>query len=181
LQDTAPKTSSPLWAAASMSRAAMAALADAAPLDAEIFALWLADLALAQRLGWIAPVPMIATRIDHPALRTGPNGRRPRPNDPEWPETLARATALACQNATVLGAELSRRADKLMLAAPKLRARGAVRVIDMLLSDDCITPSRAAKASGLSDRAARRLFDRLIELGAVRELSGRANFRLYGL
>ncbi|PPD42229.1 MAG: hypothetical protein CTY15_12365, partial [Methylocystis sp.] len=181
LQDPAPKASSPLAAAASMSCAAMVALAEAAPLDADIFALWHADLALAQRLGWTAPVPLIATRIDHPALRTGPNGQRPRPNDPEWPETIARATALACQNATVLGADLSRRAERLMQAAPKLRAKGAARVVDLLLSDDCVTPTRAAKHSGLSDRAARRLFDRLIELGAVRELSGRANFRLYGL
>jgi hypothetical protein len=51
----------------------------------------------------------------------------------------------------------------------------------MLLQDDCVSPARAAKWAKLSDRGARRLFDRLIELGAVRELTGRANFRLYGL
>jgi predicted ArsR family transcriptional regulator len=62
-----------------------------------------------------------------------------------------------------------------------LRARGAGRVIDMLLADDAVTPAAAAARAGLSDRAARRLFDRLVALGAVRELSGRDVFRIYGL
>tara|TARA_R100000687_G_scaffold77703_1_gene70407 strand:+ start:278 stop:397 length:120 start_codon:yes stop_codon:yes gene_type:complete len=33
----------------------------------------------------------------------------------------------------------------------------------------------------LSDRAARRLCDRLVDLGVVRELTGRDTFRLYGV
>ena len=33
----------------------------------------------------------------------------------------------------------------------------------------------------MTDRAARRFCDRLVELGVARELTGRATFRLYGL
>jgi hypothetical protein len=80
-----------------------------------------------------------------------------------------------------LAGELSRRSQALLVVRPKLRAKGAGRVVELLLGDDAVSPARAAKAARLSDRAARRLFDRLIELGAARELSGRSNFRLYGL
>ena len=51
--------------------------------------------------------------------------------------------------------------------------------LEALLREDAITPARAR--GHLSDRAARRLFDRLVTLGGVRELSGRPTFRVYGL
>lgn len=92
---------------------------------------------------------------------------------------VARATARAARDAFTLAGELSRRSHMLLSIASKLRAKRAARVIDLLLSDDCISAARAAHSANLSDRAARRLFDRLVALGAVRELSGRANFRLY--
>ena len=159
----------------------MKLFSDAPPVDAEIFALWLSDFALATRLKWDAPIPLLATAISHPSLRRGGAGKRPRPGDPDWADAMAGAYAMAASEAFALAGELSRRCEKLLAAQPKLRAKGAGRVIELLLADDAVSPARAAKTARLSDRAARRLFDRLIELGAVRELSGRPNFRLYGL
>ena len=149
--------------------------------DAEIFALWLSDLALARRLSWGAPVPLLATAITHPSSRRGGAGKRPRPGDPDWANAVAGAYALAARDAFGLAGDLSRRSAKLLAAQPKLRAKGAGRVVELLLGDDAISPAAAARATTLSDRASRRLFGRLVELGVVRELSGRPNFRLYGL
>jgi hypothetical protein len=60
-----------------------------------------------------------------------------------------------------------------------LRAKGAGAVIETLLDEDAVRPS--ARRGAMSDRGLRRLFDRLVALGGVRELTGRATFRLYGL
>ncbi|MGA3064780.1 MAG: DUF1403 family protein, partial [Methylocystis sp.] len=163
----------PLAAAAGASAAAMKLFSDMPPLDAEIFALWLSDLTLAQRLRWDAPVPLLATAIVHASLRRGPSGKRPRPADTDWVDAAAGAYAMAAGEACALASELARAGEKLLAAQPKLRAKGAGRVVELLLSDDAVSPARAAKLARLSDRAARRLFDRLIELGAARELSGR--------
>ena len=65
----------------------------------------------------------------------------------------------------------------LRAVAPKLRAKGAGKAVEMFLARDALVPA----ALPLSDRAARRLCDRLVDLGAVRELTGRATFRLYGV
>ena len=192
LRDVVADAGTPLAAAAGASAAATQLLAGAPltgadvssagnKLHVEIFALWLADLSLARRLGWEAPVPLLATTIAHPSPRRGPSGKRPRPADPDWADALVRAYALAARDAFILAGELSRRSQALLAAQPKLRAKGAGRVIELLLGDDAISPAAAARATKLSDRASRRLFDRLVELGAARELSGRPNFRLYGL
>ncbi|HEY8136413.1 MAG TPA: DUF1403 family protein [Methylocystis sp.] len=170
----------PLAAAACASAVAMKRCAVGSAIDAEIFALWVADLALATRLDWARPVPLLAIAILHPSLRHGPKGKRPRPLDVDWRHAVASAYGLAISDAHALAADLARRAQRLTAVAPKLRARGARRVVDMLLADDAVTPAAAARA-GLSDRAARRLFDRLVALGAVRELTGRETFRIYSL
>lgn len=149
-----------------------------------ILGCWFADAMLAQRLGWTHAVPLLGGE----ALGNG-SGRPRRAAtvlasksnaaDPEYAKTLLAAQARAAVRAIDLFTELERHADKLLTAAPKLRAKGAEAVVDRLLSDDALVPSE--KIAGMSDRGLRRLFDRLVDLGAVRELSGRTAFRIYGL
>lgn len=181
VQNAVAKERHPLVASAQAAALVVNALPEAMVAEAEILALWAADWALAKNLGWEQPAPLLGLRILDPSLRRGANGRRPRPGDAHWPETIARAYALAASDAHALTADLARRCEKLLAASPKLRAKGAARVVELLLADDAVSPARAAKAADLSDRAARRLFDRLVALGAIRELSGRSSFRLYGL
>lgn len=99
--------------------------------------------------------------------------------NPERAKNLLAAQARAALRAIDLSAELERRADRLLAVTPKLRAKATDIVVEKLLSDDAIVASE--NIAGMSDRGLRRLFDRLVELGAVRELSGRPTFRIYGL
>jgi hypothetical protein len=170
----------PVSAAGKSAALAFSAFPDAPAAEAEILALWLFDLVLAIRLRWPRPVPLIATKILDPALRSG-GGGRPRPGDSAWSSTAAGAIALAAASALDLAADLSRRSEMLLAAAPKLRAKPAAKVVDLLLAEDCISPAEAARQAAMTDRAARRLFDRLVRLSAAREFSGRPTFRLYGL
>ena len=139
------------------------------------------DLALAIRLRWPRPLPLIATKVLDPALRSPGGERRPRPGDPAWSNAAAGAIALAAASALDLAAHLSRRSETLLAVAPKLRAKPAAKIVDLLLAEDCVSPAEAARQAPMTDRAARRLFDRLVALGAARELTGRPAFRLYGL
>ena len=147
--------------------------------DAELLALWLADAVLAARLGWTVAIPLLAVQVLHPRLKAGAAGRRPKAGDADWLRACCLAYACAAGAACDLGADLARRADRLNSVAPKLRAKGADAVIAALLDDDALTA--AGGAGRMGERALRRLFDRLVSFGAVRELSGRDSFRLYGL
>jgi hypothetical protein len=171
----------PVSAAGKATALVFSAFPDAPAAEAEILALWAFDLVLAIRLRWTRPLPLIATKILDPSLRPSGGGQRRKPGDPAWPTAAAGAIALAAAAALDLAADLSRRADTLIAVAPKLRAKPAAKIVDLLLSQDCVSPAEAARQAPMTDRAARRLFDRLVLLGAVRELTGRPTFRLYGL
>lgn len=74
--------------------------------------------------------------------------------------------------------DLTRRADALR-AAPLWRpGKDTATIIAMLLTENALAAQAGADAS---DRAARRLFDRLTALSLARELTGRPTFPLYGL
>ncbi|TPK10514.1 DUF1403 family protein [Mesorhizobium sp. B2-5-7] len=147
--------------------------------DGAVLAWWLADLTLAQRLRWPRPVPLLVTQVHTAAFRaTGGRGRI-RPGDEGFDRAVCTALAQAAAEACRLAADIARCAERLAVVMPKLRAKGAGEAIRLLLAEDAVSGSLVTPR--LSRFASRRLFERLTKLDAVRELSGRPVFRLYGL
>lgn len=161
---------------APLAAAAAAATVFAALPRAGSLAYVVADLVLAARLGWRTALPLLALEVGR--VRPGGNIGL-RPGEATWPTACCAAYARAAARACDLHAEFGAAALRLEAVAPKLRAKGARAAISALLDDDAV--SSATPIVGLSDRGLRRLFDRLVELGAARELTGRSTFRLYGL
>ena len=136
---------------------------------AETAALLLADAALARTLGWDHRLPLLAT-----GLKT----RDLRKKGDDLQRVCHRAVVSSAKSAVQMAADLLRKAGRLRVVVPKLRAKGAGDAVAMFLKHDALAPS--GLTSLMSDLAARRLCDRLVELGALRELTGRDSFRLYG-
>ncbi|MFC0158028.1 hypothetical protein CDZ97_25800 [Mameliella alba] len=134
----------------------------------ETTALILADAALARALCWDHLVPLLAAGLKRADLRKHGDDLR---------LACHRTLNSSAVEAVRLATDLARRATHLKAVAPKLRAKGAGDAVEMFLTRDAVAPS----ALPLPDRAARRLCDRLVDLGAVRELTGRDTFRLYGV
>ncbi len=144
----------------------------------ESAALMAADTALAQSLGWSHMLPVLALGVQRRELRH---------RDRDLRLACARAVVSAGQIVAPLAQDLARRAGRMLTVAPKLRAKGAGAAVSLFLSTDALSPTVAlspivnGSTTRMSDRAARRLCDRLVGLGLVRELTGRDTFRLYGL
>jgi Protein of unknown function (DUF1403) len=148
---------------------------------AERVACVLSDIVLARTLNWKTVLPVSAQRMTKAALRDlSANG--------QGAELAVQARILESVEETILLArDLARRAEALRTVEPKLRAKGSDAAVELFLTEDAVAPASmiSARIQGTSipmtDRAARRFCDRLVELGVARELTGRPTFRLYGI
>ncbi|MGX0905084.1 hypothetical protein ACSSV8_003678 [Roseovarius sp. MBR-79] len=148
---------------------------------AERVACLLSDVVLARALSWKAVLPVTAARLTKTALRdlsrAGQGG-----------ELVVQARIIESIEGTIrMARDLARRAEALRAVAPKLRAKGSKAAVDLFLTEDAVAPASmlSPRIHGTSipmtDRAARRFCERLVELGVTRELTGRPTFRLYGI
>lgn len=148
----------------------------------EAIALQCADIALAKGLGWSHPVPLCAQHLKRAAFKALTEG-----DHHSFQMAFHTALARGANDATRLAHDLTRRADRLSAIAPKLRAKGSDAAVQLFLTEDAVLPSSMmtpcvqGTSVPMTPRAARRLCDRLVELGVARELTGRSTFRLYGV
>ena len=146
----------------------------------EAVALLCADVMLSRSLGWNSTLPLFGLHLKRDALRAAANGE-----DILIP--CHAAVAHASQDSVRLAHDLARRAGRLRAIAPKLRSKGSDKAINLFLSEDAVLPSSMlsptirGSSTTMTPRSARRFCERLIELGVVKELTGRASFRLYGV
>lgn len=148
---------------------------------AERIACMLSDVVLARTLGWPFLLPITAQHLTKAMLRNliaeGQEG------------ALKVQHCILDSIAHTIGRsrDLSSKAAALRTVAPNLRAKGSLAAVDLFLSEDAVasstmlSPMIQGTTIQMTDRAARRFCDRLVELGVAHELTGRPTFRLYGI
>jgi len=148
---------------------------------AERIACLLSDIVLARTLGWTSILPVTAQRLTKAMLRD-------LVADGQGGELVVHQRMLESLEDTIrLACDLATRAAALRAVTPKLRAKGSDAAVALFLSEDAVAPSTMLSpmiqgtSTSMTDRAARRFCDRLVELGVAQELTGRPTFRLYGI
>ena len=148
---------------------------------AERIACLLSDIVLARALNWKTALPVSARRLTKAALRD-------LAAEGQDAELAVQVRILESIEETIrLARDLAQRAEALHSVAPKLRAKGSEAAVNLFLTEDAVAPASmlSPRIRGTSipmtDRAARRFCDRLVELDVARELTGRPTFRLYGI
>lgn len=141
----------------------------------------LSDVVLAQVMNWASVLPVSAMRLTKPMLRD-------LIAEGHGAELAVQLSILESLEDTIrLVRDLAIRAAALQAVAPKLRAKGSAAAVTLFLSEDTVAPSTMLSPMiqgttiPMTDRAARRFCDRLVELGVAQELTGRSTFRLYGI
>lgn len=148
---------------------------------AERVACLLSDIVLARALNWKAALPVTAQKLTKGILRDLAAGG-------QGAEMAVQVGILESIEDTIrLARDLAHRAEALRAAAPRLRAKGSEAAVELFLIEDAVAPASmlSPRIRGtnipMTDRAARRFCDRLVELGVAKELTGRPTFRLYGI
>lgn len=170
------RTHGPLWGCMAVLQAVLEAND-----RAERVACMLSDIVLARALSWKTVLPVSARRLTKAALRD-------LTSEGQGAELAVQVRILESIEETIqLARDLARHGEALRTVAPKLRAKGSGAAVDLFLSEDAVAPSSMLSpyirgtSISMTDRAARRFCDRLLELGVARELTGRPTFRLYGI
>lgn len=144
----------------------------------EAVAFLMADITLSKRLGWTHPFPFFAHTLKKKQLQN---------NADERLIDCHLAIAKIGQKIIRSAHDFARRSEKINAIVPKLRAKGSDQAVELFLSELAVAPSGMLypKIKGsnvtMTQRSAQRLCDRLVDLGVVRELTGRPTFRLYGV
>lgn len=144
---------------------------------AERIACLFSDIVVARALNWPSLLPITAPNLTKSML---------------WDlvtegQTVQRKILGSMEVTIGLARDLASKSTALRAIAPKLRAKGSEAAVALFLSEDAVAPSTmlSPMVQGsnipMTDRAARRFCDRLVELGVARELTGRPTFRLYGI
>lgn len=145
----------------------------------ELLAWWAADQMLKEMMGWPVALPLMMAQRQSAYFRTERSRKRLSPETDGFTRAVTLALADAAIDAVRFAGDIDRRAQRLLEVVPKLRAKGAGDAVDLLLSEDAVSGSLVTRK--LSRFASRRLFERLLDFEAIRELSGRQNSRVFGL